>query len=80
MARKKDKKKSSKTEAVSTLAVAPDPLQTLQDRVAVIEEQLAQLILREGPPGPQGEPGPAGPKGPAGPTGPAGPADRKSVV
>ena len=38
-----------------------------------LQNQLNNIQLTPGPPGPQGEPGPAGPQGPQGEVGPAGP-------
>ena len=59
MSKKKDKKKSATAKAESLLTRAVD----LEQRVVVLEAQFAQLILKEGPAGPQGERGPAGAKG-----------------
>ena len=78
LSKKKDRKKSADAKAASTPTPAADPLQLLHDRVTAIEEELAQLKLKEGSPGspgpagPPGKPGPAGPKGDPGPAGPKG--------
>ena len=63
MSKKKDKKKSATAKAESLLTRAVDPMQLLEQRVVVLEAQFAQLILKEGPAGPQGLAGPAGVKG-----------------
>lgn len=69
MSKKKDKKKSATGQAENLLKPAVDPMQLLEQRVAALEGQVAQLTLKEGPAGPQGEPGPAGAKGDRGPAG-----------
>ncbi|MBN8452113.1 MAG: hypothetical protein J5X21_20990 [Candidatus Accumulibacter sp.] len=86
VSKKKDRKKSAEAKAATTPTSAVDPLQLLHDRVTAIEEELAQLRLKDGPPGspgpagPQGKPGPAGVKGDPGPAGPAGPAGPVGAV
>jgi hypothetical protein len=72
LSKKKDKKKSATAKAESLLTPAVDPMQLLEQRVAALEAQSAQLILKEGPAGPQGDRGPAGAKGERGPVGPQG--------
>ena len=71
------KKKSAQADAKTALTATVDPLQLLQDRVAALEEQFAQLSLKEVPAGPQGEAGPQGKPGPRGPKGDPGPAGPK---
>ena len=71
------KKKSAKADTKKSLTPAVDPLQLLQERVAALEEQFAQLSLKEGPVGPPGEAGPQGQPGPVGPKGDPGPAGPK---
>ncbi len=77
LSKKKGKKTSAKSDEKKALDPVVDPIQALQDRLAAVEEQLAQLALREGPVGPQGTTGPQGPAGPAGPQGDPGPAGPK---
>jgi hypothetical protein len=92
LSKKPGKKKSAQAEAGKTSASTVDPVQSLQDRVTALEEQIAQLTLKEGPAGAPGEPGPAGaqgdrgpagargdrgPAGAVGPQGPEGPAGRE---
>ena len=64
---------------VSTLEADSANMIALQDRIAQLELQLAELQDQiaagelQGPPGPQGPQGPEGPMGPPGPVGPQGP-------
>ena len=52
---------------VLLLAVACSDTSDLEERVAVLEEQVATLEREPGPQGPQGEEGPRGPQGAAAP-------------
>jgi hypothetical protein len=72
LSKKKDKKKSATAKTENLLTPAVDPMQLLEQRVAVLEAQFAQLILKEGPAGPQGDRGPAGARGERGLVGPQG--------
>jgi hypothetical protein len=72
LSKAKDKKKSARADEKQPQAAAVDPLQVLQNRVDALEQQLAQLSLKEGPAGPPGDPGVPGEPGPVGPAGPAG--------
>ena len=48
MSKKKDKKKSATGQAENLLKPAVDPMQLLEQRVAALEGQVAQLTLKEG--------------------------------